>query len=72
MSNLKNRDSGQIMASSVRSSVSQALQKSFEDSVTSLRELIKQASWENDTLVNTTQHHFSKLPGEPKLDLAKH
>lgn len=60
------------MASGVGSSVSECLQKSFEENVAALRKLIKEAVWDNDTLLNTTQQHLSKLSRDRVLYLAEH
>jgi len=59
------------MSSGVRSSISERTQKNYEGNVAKLREFIKGASWDNDTLTNTTQQHFSKSPCGLALDLAK-
>ena len=72
LSNSRQRDTIETMASVVRSRECEALQKSFKDNIATLRNLIRDAAWENDTLVNTTQQHLSKSPCDKALHLTKH
>ena len=72
MSNSRHRESSEIMATSAHWSTWEASEKAFNDNVVVLRDLIREAVWENDTLINTTQQHLSKLSYGTAHDLAEH
>jgi hypothetical protein len=48
------------MAPNIRASEGKALREAFDDNVEALRDLIYEAEWENDTLMDTAQQRFSK------------
>jgi len=58
------------MATLVQSSDRKVLEDSFKDNVVALREHISKAPWANETLMDSTQHHFSEHQDSLALNLA--